>query len=276
MLQVKRSGRSNSKLPKLALDALLGALGAMTLTQMAPWGMYDNAGFGWSTLVGLAAGSLLGLALSTAILAMADGVILVAYFIVSFTPLTNALATRWVRSDPVPASTTGIDAVVVLSSGIKSDSAMSSDAVDRLLTGLSVLKATNAPRLVVTRGTVKYRGQAVTVDRDQERLADLAGVSARMTIVGPVAVTRDEAVRTAALLGGAPGTHHIVVVTSPLHTRRACALFEKVGFVVSCVPAIEREFVTRDARSSKDRLAAMRFWTYEVAGTWKSKMKGWL
>ena len=62
------------------------------------------------------------------------------------------------------------------------------------------------------------------------------------------------------------------VVTSPLHSRRACATFEAVGFKVVCAPAGSREYVVPGALAPEDRLATFPRLIYEkfAAATYKS------
>jgi hypothetical protein len=61
-----------------------------------------------------------------------------------------------------------------------------------------------------------------------------------------------------------------------MHTRRACAVFEAVGFRVVCQASRERDFVTDHPIGNRDRLAAVRAYGYEVMGMIKYRAKGWL
>jgi uncharacterized SAM-binding protein YcdF (DUF218 family) len=67
-----------------------------------------------------------------------------------------------------------------------------------------------------------------------------------------------------------------VVVTSPFHSRRACAVFEKVGFAVACLPADSRDLPVSRIITPKDRLRAFQLWIYEVAGDIRYRQRGWL
>ena len=97
----------------------------------------------------------------------------------------------------------------------------------------------------------------------------------RVGVVAPVHSTRDEALRTAALARRA-GWRTVAVVTSPLHTRRACATFERVGLAVVCVPSEERSFALRHLRSPGDRLEAFGYWLYETLGWLEYRRRGWV
>ena len=67
-----------------------------------------------------------------------------------------------------------------------------------------------------------------------------------------------------------------MVVTAPLHTRRACATFVRVGFKVSCAPCREQEYNVWHPRTSRDRLEASRQYLYERLGMVKYRFKGWI
>jgi uncharacterized SAM-binding protein YcdF (DUF218 family) len=103
----------------------------------------------------------------------------------------------------------------------------------------------------------------------------LSHVAAKWDVVDSVYSTRDEASRAAALLVPA-GAKTIVVVTSPMHTRRACATFEGVGFKVYCQPAREHDHDTWHPAGPADRLAAFRSYLYERLGMVKYRVKGWV
>lgn len=254
---------------------MLGGFVAILLSEL---GVLDALGFNGSDPVTVAACALAGLALgllqtgARVVLAI-TAVLFSAYLVVAHTRVVSRPASRWVRADLLPAKP--LDAIVVLSGEVSPDSSINHAAVDRLLTGLALMKAGAAPRLITTRTEVEYRGRTLTSDADQLRLIRLAGVEGGWTVVDSVHSTRDEAVRIAQrLLPAGPRT--IAVVTSPMHTRRACQVFEAVGFQVYCVPAREHGFDTWHPRSPADRLAASSDYLYERLGMVKYRWKGWL
>ena len=57
----------------------------------------------------------------------------------------------------------------------------------------------------------------------------------------------------------------LTVVTSPLHTRRACAAFEHLGLTVTCVGAGQYHWWTWPYDA-----------VYEQLGWIKYRMKGWI
>jgi uncharacterized SAM-binding protein YcdF (DUF218 family) len=207
------------------------------------------------------------------VLVAADAVLIAVYLVLAFTPVIDGPAERWVRDDPKPSQP--LDAVVVLSGWVKPDSALEAVAVERLLTGLELVKAGLAPRLVTTRVVSTDGGIRVVSDDDQRRFVRLVGLESAWTEVDSVGNTHDEATRSAALLFPVGGKR-IAVVTSPMHTRRACAVFEGVGFEVHCVAAREMVAVTRHPATPGDRLAAFRDYLYERLGMVKYRAKGWV
>jgi uncharacterized SAM-binding protein YcdF (DUF218 family) len=65
----------------------------------------------------------------------------------------------------------------------------------------------------------------------------------------------------------------VALVTSPLHTTRACAAFEAAGLKVVCVPADDRE-VSLGSLSAPARLMLFREWLHERAGMAWRRLRG--
>ena len=95
-----------------------------------------------------------------------------------------------------------------------------------------------------------------------------------MLEVDSVHTTRDEATQSWRLLG-ARGATRVAVVTTPLHTSRACAAFEAVGFTVTCVAAVWRAYNVTAPDGWRDRLALFRDWLYERAAALEYRQRGW-
>lgn len=196
-----------------------------------------------------------------------------AVVVIAFTPIIAGPVRSLVRNDPLPAHA---DAVMVLSAGVNEDGTISHPAMDQLIKGMELVNRGIAPLLVVTRETYIINGRLVTSQRDQERIVSLTpgGVS-RLVSAGVTHSTHDEAVRALALVRARNWTR-IVLVTSPLHTRRACATFEKVGVVVSCTPSNTRGFALGALGSPMDRVRAFQGWLYELAGTLRYRQLGYI
>jgi uncharacterized SAM-binding protein YcdF (DUF218 family) len=207
-------------------------------------------------------GAVVGLTRAAVVLWLATAAAIVAFCIIAMTPfVTRVLPTSaMVRQDKLPAQP--LDAVVVLSGGITPDGMLVPEALDRLLSGLALMRDSVAPVLVVTEP--RRSRQGVTTAADQARVRALVARPFPMLRVDSVHTTRDEAVNTWRLLQARHATR-IAVVTSPLHTRRACATFEQVGFAVTCVSAVSRVYSVSGADNGNDRLVLFREWLYERA-----------
>src|SRR5438105_13794 len=129
-----------------------------------------------------------------AVLALSAGLVV----LVAETPLSNALAFRWARQDPLPAST--LPAVVVLSAGLNPNGTINSEALDHLLTGLELVRAGRATVLVTTTVEQRFPHGAVTSTTDQARIVSLFQFNGRWVRTLPGRSTRDEALRSAQLL----------------------------------------------------------------------------
>ena len=199
------------------------------------------------------------------------GVLFLLYIVIAYTPIMFGVASSWTRDDPLPPAA---DAIVVLSASVKSDGALNAEGTERLLTGLELFQQRVAPRLFTTAVETEYPNGVKSSTADQRRLIELAGAVPAWKSLTGVFTTRDEALQSAVELPSEART--VVVVTSPLHTRRACATFEGVGFKVICRAAAERAHVTRHPLGSGDRLASFRAYVYERAGVVKYRMKGWV
>lgn len=222
-------------------------------------------------LVGLLLGALAGWVRGHWIVLGAAGFLAATYLVIGYTPIMTRVAPRWVRADPLPAAA---DAVVVLSGAVLSDTALNVDGTERLLSGLELVQRGIAPRVVTTQVEIPFADGVRSSTTDQGRLIKLAGAIPGWIVLEGTNSTRDEALQAATKLPVA--SRRIVVVTSPLHTRRACATFEKVGFTVSCYPARTRGYSTWHPIEPTDRIAAFADYIYERFGMIKYRWKRWV
>ena len=193
--------------------------------------------------------------------------------LLAFLPTTIGPVHSLIRRDSIPSDR--LDAVIVLSSSVSADSLLDPAAFERLISGLSLFRDNGARLLVTTRSQVSGSDHRMVSDADRRRLIDLVTDTARWHAIGPVATTRDEALKSAALLLPL-GQRRVAVVTSPLHTKRACAAFEKVGFQVTCVPADERLYSVHTFNGSSTRLHATADWLYEKLALLEYRLRGWI
>ncbi len=202
------------------------------------------------------------------------GVAMAGLVVVQWLPWPASLARGMVRTDPLPAAP--VDAIVVLSASMTDDGALSPTAATRLLEGARLYRVGAAPRLVVSRVTaLEDTEHPIDSDRDQRAVLRAAGVTADLQVLSPVGNTRLEAVRMAELVKP-DRWRRIIVVTSAVHTRRACAAFEAVGFEVVCRPSPERDFALEHLAAGDDRSRAFGQWLYEFLGWWEYRVRGWV
>ena len=167
-----------------------------------------------------------------------------------------AFVHEWPRADQRPAAAPVL--VIALSSGMASDSSLTEIGEQRLRAAVEVARLYRVP-LVTTRVTNEHGAAS---DVAQRRLLASAGYSSTWTVL-PLhdENTHGEAL---ALRSRAADSARIVVVTSPLHTRRACATFERLGFAVTCVAAPQYHWWRMPYSAA-----------YEFAAYLKYRWKGW-
>ena len=257
---------------QLAVGASSGLLAATALIIAGIPGIPGNHPGAYLT-VGIVIGTLVGQFEWTRLVAYASLVAGVAVAAVTLTPSIDRPVLSWIRHDSLPP--TPLDAVVVLSSSVNRDGVLDVSGTERLLSGLAVWRRNHARLLITTRVEDRGGGLIVTSDDDQRALIQLGGDIAAWRIAKPAHTTHDEALRTAEMLAPA-SSRSIAVVTSPLHTRRACATFEALGFHVVCIPSDERRYAVYALSGSAERFDAFFDWLYEQLGMIKYRSRGWI
>jgi uncharacterized SAM-binding protein YcdF (DUF218 family) len=263
-------GRSGIARPAAA-GAILGTLVAVTAHILGVQQLLrtpDLALYAPAAIVG----AVLGISRLRPLLWIGAAIVALLCLVVTYTPLVSTLAKPMVRRDRVP---TQVDAIAVLGSGLTADGMMRNETLDRLLTGLSLSRAGLARTLLISRERATFDGKVVSDSADQESVLALARPSAQIIFVDSVFTTRTEALRMKAI-AQARGWSTVAVVTSPMHTRRACATFEAVGFRVVCVPAALRESGLEEGSNAQDRLHAFRSWLYETFAGDSYRRRGWI
>ena len=193
--------------------------------------------------------------------------------IVAYTPLVAGPASSLVRNDPLPHTA---DAIMVLSAGTNDDGTISPQALDRLLSGLELYNHGIAPVLMVSREAYIVDGHVVTSRADQERIASLSQIAlSSLVVAGITHNTHDEAIRARDVFR-ARHWKRIVVVTSPFHTRRACATFERAGVPVSCRASLSRDLGLGDLSSPDGRVKIFQVLLYETLGAIRYRQLGWI
>jgi uncharacterized SAM-binding protein YcdF (DUF218 family) len=192
--------------------------------------------------------------------------------LVAYTPLVRSVGDSFIRRDTLPAR---VDAIAVLGMGFTPDGLMKSEGLDRLLSGLAIAKQRPATPLLISSEHRLYGMRAVSDSGDEARIIRLVNPPTEIIFVDSVFTTRTEAVRMKAIAGRRRWSS-IAVVTSPLHTRRACATFEATGFRVFCVPATGRNSGLLADSNAEDRLRSFRSWLYELFASASYRSRGWI
>ena len=218
------------------------------------------------------AGAALGVTRLRPLLWIGAGVLVLVCLVMAYTPLVGRVARPLIRRDPIPAR---VDAIAVLSAGLTGDGMMRNETLDRLLSGLALARRGLAPAVLVSRERRSLGGKTVSDSADLQDISSLLGPTTSIIFVDSVVTTRTEALRMKAI-ASQRSWNTLAVVTSPLHTRRACATFEAVGFRVVCVPASVRGSGRIGGRSAEDRLSAFRSWLYETFATDSYRRRGWI
>lgn len=198
--------------------------------------------------------------------AMAVGLGL-AWIVVVLSPLTLWMARELPRRDaPRPA-----DAAFVLASRIQKDGELTSTAMSRLVHALELLGEGKAPRLLLSELPPPYAAYAPAA----RALMTHLGLKHELLTVGPVRSTRDEAVAVSRLFRER-GWRRVLLVTSPVHTRRAAATFEREGLEVVSSPATETLFDLERLDEPDDRLFAFGALLHERVGLQLYRFRGWM
>jgi uncharacterized SAM-binding protein YcdF (DUF218 family) len=252
----------------VAIGALMGIVACFTLSSL----LVDNITTQRTTAC--VAGAVIGAVVyirSARVAWILLAACITAWCVVAFSPVARRVSGGLVRADPVPQS---VDAVVVLSGSVSHDGMLGGEALDRLLEGVALIRGGRASTIVVTEPH-PLKDRSITTRADQQRLIALLPATPRVIVINGVVSTRTEALGTARQLPPAT-TPTIAVVTSPLHTRRACRVFEKVGYHVVCVPSESRDIALRSLSSVGDRLAAFRMAISERLAFALYRHRGWV
>lgn len=222
-------------------------------------------------LVAAGIGLIIGFTPLRQVLWVAAGLTMTLILVVGYTPVMNGLVRDWLRHDPDPVHPP--DAVLVFSAWVSDDGHINQQGVDRLLTGVALAERWRKPLIVSTVRPHDHPG--ISSALDQNRIIGLAADSLELYRNDSVGSTHDEALALARL-GQAHTWHSVAVVTSPMHSRRACATVQKAGFTVICLPAESRDIAYETLQDPGSRLAAFGEWIYERLGWIKYAWKGWL
>lgn len=197
------------------------------------------------------------------------------WLVVAFTPLAAHLSRPLVRAQPpVQADVRAdarADAVVVLLASIQRDDDFGTPSLERTLHGIGLVRRGAAPRLILTQGSGRQGSHRVAASR----LLAALKVDCPITVVGPVQDTHDEAIAVSAL-ARKQGWKRILLVTSPLHSKRAALVFEKTGLSVTAAQCRETSFDLENLDVPGDRLRAFNSAIHEIIGLRVYRARGWI
>jgi uncharacterized SAM-binding protein YcdF (DUF218 family) len=217
--------------------------------------------------LGAAAGALLWLTPARRAVAALVIVLSVIWLTVAFSPACTWMARGLVRRETPRRA----DAVFVLSSEMQRDGEPTDSALARLVHGLELIGQGHADVLVLSE--IRHEGGSYATFA-RELLADLR-LQPELAVVGPVRNTHDEAVDVARL-ARERGWHTILLVTSPTHSRRASATFERAGLAVISSPCAETRYDLENLRHPGDRVTAFGQVIHEHLGLWVYRRRGWI
>jgi uncharacterized SAM-binding protein YcdF (DUF218 family) len=217
-------------------------------------------------------GAALGATRLRALLWIGAGLLGVLCVLVAYTPLVRGAARPLVRSDSAPQR---VDAIVALSAGVTPDGLARSETLDRLLSAIELQRKGVAPTLMVSRERARLGTGTVSDSTDLATVAELTASAPAIVFIDSIFTTRTEALQVKKI-ADARGWRRIAVVTSPMHSRRACATFEAVGFQVVCAPAALRGSGMDPHSIPEDRFRAFRSWLYETFATDSYRRRGWI
>lgn len=187
--------------------------------------------------------------------------------LVVLTPLSRWLAHGLIRRDP-PRSA---DLVFVFSSRIQNDGELTSVSMARLVHGLELLGEGLAPRICLS----EIEGPGKSYTAPARALMDNLGLHQEVVTIGPVWNTHDEALGFARVCH-TRGWHRVLAVTSPYHSRRACAALEAQGLEVVSSPCSETLYDLENLERVDDRLLAFQAALHERLGLWAYSQRGWI
>lgn len=186
--------------------------------------------------------------------------------VIVYTPLVPSLVPKLIRAEKPERA----DAVVVLGTYVSDEGRISSEGLNRLLYGATLVSKGFASTLIRTTLPDTYPSSI----GDVSEVVSILDKGIKMQSVGPASNTREEALIVKEFLRQR-GFVRIILVTSPLHSRRAGNAFEKVGISTQVVPSPERDNSLTGL--DEPRIRWSTFWTclYEFTANRSYRIRGW-
>ncbi|MFA5069746.1 MAG: YdcF family protein [Patescibacteria group bacterium] len=156
--------------------------------------------------------------------------LIILFLAIEITPFNDLLAQPLVKKDGRQKS----DVIIVLGGGIKKDGTLNKQTQERVKMGVVLSQEEYAPYLLLAGGQAKNRlwtesdimtGYALSIGADPLKILKESASKN----------TYENAVNSLAIMANR-GDKNALVVTSPYHTKRACAIFEKLTAEIYCQP----------------------------------------
>lgn len=260
--------RSAGAVLGLAIMQLAAALGLWTAVGVSSF---------TARLVLMLAGAFVATSSRGSWLWLISGVLSALLMLVSYTPLVAPMVAPFVRRDAVTVASAPVDAadaVVVLSGSVTSEGRVTGAALERLISGFQQARRLGIPVVALSVVGDDADPSVESSERDQRELAQLMAPDLELRFVKDVHSTRDEALAFAAM-ARTHGWRRVVLVTSPLHSRRACVTVEHAGLPVRCTPAVSREYALSRLDRPENRRLAFADVVYESAAAVLYALRGW-
>lgn len=190
--------------------------------------------------------------------------------VVLFTPLLRQTASALVV-DQTPKA---VDLIVILGGGMHCGAGqLESASAARIERGLGLWRAGYAPRITLSDNSEPgCPSQGLAGEKIVKALYGNDGPE--IILLPKMKTTRTEA-NAVAQIARERGFKSILLVTSPIHSRRASSTFRQVGLEVISVVSAEPRF---DSQMPKpvDRILALSPLAREILGLITYKLRGWL
>ena len=215
--------------------------------------------------VAAALGGVLAVTRLRGLLVAATAALALLWCVVAITPLSAWLSHGLTRNEAVEPA----DAIFVSLSSVRPGAQGPAEVRNRLFHGLALLARGKAPRLLLCESAEVH---GVSLARE---MMEAGGVTTEVVVLPRAENTREEA-KAVAAVARTRSFKLILLVTSPIHSRRASASLEKEGVTVVSSPSTETRFDLATLDTWNDRLAAFGSVMHERLGLFVYARRGWI
>lgn len=187
--------------------------------------------------------------------------------IISETSAVNVFAAPLV---PATARVAPADVAVVLAGGQYEDGSLNQSSMERTVTAVRLYHRGLAPRLLFSGGPCCGRSAG----------ARMAALATELGVPGSAILLEEQSVRThenaqhSAVLLRSGGLRSVILVTSPVHLRRAVLCFAAAGVAVQPVSASETDLSL--VSGTDERITLLDAALHEYVGLAYYRLRGWI